>query len=98
MASEQVDQPGTAGGSPELADLGGELAVSRLSGLGDELLPSLDEVIGGEGVELVGCSLEVHGRRLVDQAHGAGAKLIVVLSINRVPPTRAATTKVAGPT
>jgi hypothetical protein len=25
-------------------------------------LPSLDEVIGGEGVELVGCSLQIHGR------------------------------------
>jgi hypothetical protein len=63
LASEHVDQPGAAGGSPEAADLGGELTVLRLSRLRDELLPSLDEVIGGEGVELVGCSVQIHGGR-----------------------------------
>ena len=66
--------------------------------LGNQLLPSLDEVIGREGVQLIGGSIDVHELALVGQDHGGGAKLMIVLSISRVPPTRAATTKMAGPT
>jgi len=57
LASEQVDQPGTASRPPQLADLRRKLPIALLASLCDELLPSLDELIGGEGVDLVGCCL-----------------------------------------
>jgi hypothetical protein len=60
---EHVDQPGAASWAPEPADLGCQLAVLCLLGLGDQLLPSLDEVIGRGGIELVGSGVEVHKRR-----------------------------------
>jgi hypothetical protein len=57
LASEQVDQPGTASWSPQLADLCRKLPIALLASLCNKLLPSLDELIGREGVDLVGCSL-----------------------------------------
>jgi hypothetical protein len=61
LASQQIDQPGAAGWPPQLADLGGELAVAGLLRLRYQLLAPLDEVIGGDAVELVGSGIEIHG-------------------------------------
>ena len=60
LPREDVDQPSTPGGSSELAYLGGELAVPLLLRRGDQLLPSFDEVIGREGVQLIGGGIDVH--------------------------------------
>jgi hypothetical protein len=57
---EYVDQPSAAGRSSELSDLGSQLAVAVLLCLGNKLLPSLDEVIGREGVQLIRGCVEVH--------------------------------------
>jgi hypothetical protein len=60
LPREDVDQPGAPGRSSELAYLGGQLSVPSLLRRGDQLLPSFNEVIGREGVQLIGGGIDVH--------------------------------------
>ena len=61
LASEQVDQPGTAGRSPQLADLRRERVRSPACRTSATSCCRRSTNSSGEGVELVGCSLQIHG-------------------------------------